>query len=75
MNAGARRIVSTEAHEYAVAANPRVVRGEHRQPHATPRTRLEIITGSNDVGAVLAVLHANAGGHVEAFVHAADNPS
>ena len=60
---------------YGATAGPRVVRGEQRRPHATPRTRLEIVTGSNEVDAVLAVLRENAGGRVEAFVQSADNDS
>ena len=75
LEAGARQIVSTEAHVYGATADPRVVRGEQRRPHATPRTRLEIVTGSNEVDAVLAVLRENAGGRVEAFVQSADNDS
>ena len=75
LEAGARQIVSTDAHVYGATVDPRVVRGEQRRQHATPRTRLEIITGSNEVDAVLAVLRENAGGRVEALVQSADNES
>ena len=74
MGAGAQQIVGTDAHVYSATVAPRSY-GAKRRQHATPRTRLEIITGSNEVDAVLAVLRENAGGRVEALVQSADNES
>ena len=71
--AGAQQIVSTDAHVYSASADSLVVRGERRQRQGTPRTRLEVVAGSDRVAPIVAALREHAGTTVEVFVLEADD--
>ena len=73
MDAGALRVLSSEAHAFTPDLQPQVVRGERRQQQATPLTRLEVLVGEDHVGAVTEALRAGAGGAVHVIVQVVAN--
>ena len=72
LSAGAQRIISSDAHVYTATADPLLVRGERRR-QATPRTRLEIVSGAAEADAVRTALRENTTGPVDILVQMADN--
>ena len=73
LSAGAQQIVSTDAHVYTASADSQVVRGERRQRQGTPRTRLEVVAGSDLVGPIVEALRAHTGTAAEVFVLVTDD--
>ena len=71
LSAGAQRIISSDAHVYTATADPLLVRGERRR-QATPRTRLEIVSGAAEADAVRTALRENTTGPVDILVQMAD---
>ena len=75
LDAGAQRVLSSDAHAFSARSQPQVVRGERRERQATPLTRLEILVGREQVAAVTEVLRARTGGPVHVVVQVvADDP-
>jgi len=75
LDAGAQRVLSSNAHAFSAQSQPQVVRGERRERQATPLTRLEILVGTEQVAAVTEVLRDRAGGPVHVVVQVvADDP-
>ena len=73
MDAGALRVLSSEAPAFTPDLQPPVVRGARRQQQATPLTRLEVLVGEDNVGAVTEALRAGAGGAVHVIVQVVAN--
>ncbi len=68
LDAGAQRVLSSDAHAFTSQSRPQVVRGERRQRQPTPLTRLEVLVGHDHVAAVTEALRAGAGGPVHVIV-------
>ena len=73
LDAGAQRVLSTDAHAFTSQSQSQVVRGERRQRQSTPLTRLEILVGQEHVAAITEVLRARAGDPAQVLVQAVAN--